>query len=59
VVLCQAGGVKLARDFQGGLEGKDEFLQVAVPSVVQYDALAPGKSQSTLSPVIYALVESV
>lgn len=55
VVLCHAGGAKLARDFQGGLEGKEDFLKL----VVQYDALAPGKSHSTLSPVIYTLVESV
>ena len=58
-VPCRARGVKLARDFQGGLEGKEDFLQPAVPSVVQYDALAPAKSRSTLSTVIYTLVESV
>lgn len=60
VVLCRASrGVKLARDFQGGLESKEDFLQLAIPSVVQYGTLAPGKSHSTLSTVIYTLVESV
>lgn len=58
VVLCHARGATLARDFQGGLEGKEDFLQLAIPSVVQQDALAPGKSHSTLSTVIYTLVES-
>lgn len=59
VVLCHARGAKLARDFQGVLEAKEDFLQLAISSVVQYNALTPGKSHSTLSTVIYTLVESV
>lgn len=37
-------------DSQSGLESKDDFLQlVMIPSVVQYDVLAPGKKATAAS----------